>query len=180
MTDLWLEEHCQVHCFNLVNSVYILDYYELVRHQILFHWSGVKPEAEPVIRGRCFVRSGAVFCVWLPLTALHTCAGCPGQARNHQNLSRCWCPGPWLLSVLGDRQCTERLPSSRRPQTVLDIGKTWLCDRRSHRERSHISHSVPGENWSEWVQGQICPVLSSVSHPSHSQHCTVQFLQAAS
>ena len=37
MTDLWLEEHCQVHCFNLVNSVYILDYYELVRHQILFH-----------------------------------------------------------------------------------------------------------------------------------------------
>ena len=37
MTDLWLEEHCQVHCFNLVNNVYILDYYELVRHQILFH-----------------------------------------------------------------------------------------------------------------------------------------------
>ena len=110
MTDLWLEEHCQVHCFNLVNNVYILDYYELVRHQILFHWSGVKPEAEPVIRGRCFVRSGAVFCVWLPLTALHTCAGCPGQARNHQNLSRCWCPGPWLLCWVTGSAQRDSLP----------------------------------------------------------------------
>ena len=145
--------------------MYILEYYEFVIQQILFHWSVVKPEAEPVLRGRCLWGAELSFVfgfLLLPST--------PAQATQAKPETTRTCHGVGALvhgcCLLCDRQCTERLPSS-----VLSQTSDWATP--SSRRSGTSAPSVERELISVSCECKAKSVQCPPQCPSHSQHCRI-------